>query len=976
MAGKLIKHLNEKAKEHPHLQLLDSQWNFDQELIPKALQNIASIFPHYSRHDVSHSRQILINIERLLGDTLHKLTATDTWMLLEAAYWHDIGMLVTSEHIAADLKTEEFGQYIREIATHDGHELQAFAGSFSSQETSNCFGAADTPQRAMELYRQLLAGWYRKKHPSRSNKIINDPWEQAGISSPRNELVPKRLFRMLGQICQLHGAAFESVIAHLPFSEVGMATEDCHPRFVACLLRLGDLFDLDDNRFCPSMLRTAGEIPPSSEAHIDKHASTHHFRLDPEFIELSAICETYAGYEATDEWFRWIKDELRDQMSRWKDIVPSREFGLLPTLGKMEVNLAPPNEVIDPGERPHFGVDPEKTIELLKGAGLYETDWQCIREVMQNAVDATLVRIWLQEGEGPNAASNGIDWSDPTSEKITNLFANYPVEVELLRDDIKIKNGMVVWKVRIRDRGIGISKQDLGFMQKVGGSSRNTEKQAIVARMPVWMRPSGAFGIGLQSVFLITDEISFETKSMLHGDGLKVRMTSPTGRERGMIYVQRLSSAPGRDWGSTLEFLLERDAIPERITKSFSEKWLDQVLSAFDPIRMSEIPYAATKLANEIASFAQLSPLPVKLDFNGEKVAIEFGAKSSKPRYYHAATGITLIDPVFMYSENGHGANIAFRGQRLKKYRSSIRFCTFAADILHCVASDVLTINRNDVKDNAWPDIEESICDAITAYIIERNIAIPEEQKPFASAFLFFHNKNTTLFKDLWQRLSPPGIDHYTIETAAQKNEIKILIPDHDTSGDQEADNDSYDLIIGGKFNHQEWLDLFITYCTSLGMQLQIDERKIDGRRNTSFSLDRIFRFSMQNIAPFSENSLKSTFLERIHYSPGLGGRYCCPCWAPYDRLAADVGSLPWCGRLSWYHNSIKNFVLPFFFDASKRTVTTDGLDELCHWVAQNAEKPITHEEARDLYSEFILWIDNEVMANDPLWKAARSIDS
>lgn len=973
MAGKLIKHLNEKAKEHPHLLLLDSQWNFDQELIPKALQNIASIFPHYSRHDASHSRQILINIERLLGDTLHKLTATDTWMLLEAAYWHDIGMLVTSEHIAADLKTDEFAQFIREIAAHDGHELQTFARSFSNQDTSSCFSAAETPQRAMELYRQLLAGWYRKKHPSRSNKIINDPWEEAGISSPRNELLPKRLFRILGQICQLHGAAFESVIAHLPFSEVGMATEDCHPRFVACLLRLGDLFDLDDNRFCPSMLRTAGQIPPSSEAHIDKHASTHHFRLDPELIELSAVCETYAGYEATDEWFRWIKDELRDQMSRWKDIVPSREFGLLPTLGKMEVNLAPPNEVIDPGERPHFGVDPEKTIELLKGAGLYETDWQCIREVMQNAVDATLVRIWLKEGEGPDAASNGIDWSDPTSEKIANLFANYPVEVVLLRDDTKVKDGKVVWKVRIRDRGIGISKQDLGFMQKVGGSSRNAEKQAIVARMPAWMRPSGAFGIGLQSVFLITDEIGFETKSILHGDGLKVRMTSPTGRERGMIYVQRLSSAPGRDWGSTLEFSLERDAIPDRITKNFTEKWLDQLLSAFDPIRMSEIPYVATKLANQIASFAQLSPLPVKLDFNGEKVAIEFVSKSSKRRYYHAATGITLIDPVFRYSGFGHLTTIAFRGQQLEKYRTSIRFCTFAADILHCVASDVLTVNRNNVKDNAWPDIEESICNALTAYIVERHAEIPDEQKPFASAFLFVYNKDTTLLRDLWQKLSPPGIVDHTIENTALKDNIEILISDNKTTDNQEG---GYDLVIYSAYEMQDWLNLFINHCDSLGKHCQVDEEIIDDHRNLLSSRTKVMRFSKEKNAPFSNSALKNAFLGRIQHSLGLGGRYCYPCWEPYDRLAADIGSLPWCGSLSQYHKNIKHFVLPFFFDASKRTVTTDGLDELCHWVVQNAEKPITHEEVRDLYRKFILWIDDEVMANDPSWKTARGMDS
>lgn len=394
MAEKLIKHLRLKSEEHSHLRLLQAQWNFDEELIPKALQSVAAIFPHYSRHDASHSRQILINIERLLGDKVTTLSATDTWLLLEAAYWHDIGMIVTSTDIEVDLNCIEFQQYVNQIASQNGHELQDFAKNFSTLDPTTCFSGAETPHQAVERYRQLLAGWYRVRHPLRAADIVNDPWEKAGIASPRNELVPRRLFRLLGQICGLHGSNFDAIMESLPFCETGMATEDCHPRFVACLLRLGDLFDLDDNRFCPVMLRVAGEIPPSSQAHIDKHISIRHFRLDPDRVEITAVCEKYEGYEATDQWFRWIEDELRNQMSHWKDIVPNREFGLLPTLGNLEVNLAPPREILDPGLRPRFGVDPQQTIELLQGAGLYSNRWQGLRELLQNAVDATLMRIW------------------------------------------------------------------------------------------------------------------------------------------------------------------------------------------------------------------------------------------------------------------------------------------------------------------------------------------------------------------------------------------------------------------------------------------------------------------------------------------------------------------------------------------------------------------------------------------------------
>lgn len=188
----------------------------------------------------------------------------------------------------------------------------------------------------------------------------------------------------------------------------------------------------------------------------------------------------------------------------------------------------------------------------------------------------------------------------------------------------------------------------------------------------------------------------------------------------------------------------------------------------------------------------------------------------------------------------------------------------------------------------------------------------------------------------------------------------------------KEKNNTKYDLALDGRTPYNEWLDLFITHWNSLGKHLQIDQGEIEAQEESVSARHKILRFSSENIGPFSDKALKTAFLERSRHSSGLGGRYCCPCWTPYDRLAANVDSLMWCRSISSYHGNAKHFVLPFFFDASKQTVTTDGLDELCHWVAKNALTPITHEEARALYLKFIRWIDDEVMDNDPSWRQAR----
>ena len=398
-----------------------------------------------------------------------------------------------------------------------------------------------------------------------------------------------------------------------------MATEDCHPRYMACLLRLGDLLDLDDNRFCPVMLRVAGEIQPSNQAHIDKHLSIRHFQLDPHRLEITAECKNYEAYEATDQWFKWIEDELRYQMTHWNDIAPNRLFGLFPTIGKLEVSLAPPDEILDPGQRPRFGVDPQKTLELFQGAGLYRDRWQSLRELLQNAVDATLIRIWLTHAENPDSKDIDSDWLNPLSDDIKRIFSQYPIDVQLQQLE-ENKPGYTHWQLKIKDKGIGISKKDLTFLKSVGASSFNIEREMIISRMPKWMRPSGAFGIGLQSAFLVSPEIQFITTSLLNRDSLKITMTSPVGKRNGIIYIQRNTQPPGQECGTQLSFIIESKAIPERISLRSGDNFASEVLAGFDPIRMGDIPYKAAKIVDEIIGFSNLSPLPINLSFKGTTI--------------------------------------------------------------------------------------------------------------------------------------------------------------------------------------------------------------------------------------------------------------------------------------------------------------------------------------------------------------------
>jgi len=91
--------LHSKTKDSQS-SILFAQWSYDKRIIPAALQAVSNLFPHYSLHDESHSITIINNILRVLGkDNFTKLSAIDIWLILEAAYWHDLGMVVSGEEL-------------------------------------------------------------------------------------------------------------------------------------------------------------------------------------------------------------------------------------------------------------------------------------------------------------------------------------------------------------------------------------------------------------------------------------------------------------------------------------------------------------------------------------------------------------------------------------------------------------------------------------------------------------------------------------------------------------------------------------------------------------------------------------------------------------------------------------------------------------------------------------------------------------
>ena len=66
----------------------------------------------------------------------------------------------------------------------------------------------------------------------------------------------------------------------------------------------------------------------------------------------------------------------------------------------------------------------------------------------------------------------------------------------------------------IKDNGIGLSAKQLKKICNVGVSySGDKERKEEINSMPLWLRPTAGFGIGLQSIFLVAPKFEIYSKA-------------------------------------------------------------------------------------------------------------------------------------------------------------------------------------------------------------------------------------------------------------------------------------------------------------------------------------------------------------------------------------------------------------------------------------------------------------------------------
>ena len=278
-----------------------------------------------------------------------------------------------------------------------------------------------------------------------------------------------------------------------------------HPRFIAAMIRIGDLLDLDNGRFSndfESYYQYDNFVPELSKIHYLKHEAISHFFINQNNIEIEAHCNGEFAEQVARvlmNWINWLDSECRFLNKEWNNIVP-HDFGFSPRLSYKKI-FVEGNEYQSSLNSLKMELPGDKIFDLLRGCNVYKTKFVAFREILQNAIDATLIQVY-QDYSNFKASKATLE------EYCVNENKKYSIDINIIEDNT---NNCVY--VEVIDRGIGIDDEDLNYMCQIGaGNISNPSRNKIIVDMPKWFKPSGMFGIGLQSAFQITEKIEFYTK--------------------------------------------------------------------------------------------------------------------------------------------------------------------------------------------------------------------------------------------------------------------------------------------------------------------------------------------------------------------------------------------------------------------------------------------------------------------------------
>jgi hypothetical protein len=490
------------------------------ESVEQWLTYIPQTFPHYTRHTVGHSDEILRQISKLLfdgdGRPATALSAVELYVMAAACYLHDAGMVVADAEKSSAIKSEDFTAWTTTGAgAARWASIQKFrAGAAPGDDALRHF-LADVQVR------YLLSDYFRRSHHRRGAAFLSQHQSQLG----RFAFDDPALMRTIADVCLAHGLDRSALEDSYRFPDRrDIRGEPVSVRFAAIMLRLGDLLDLSHDRACPLLLNAAGKLPADSLAHWSQYQRITHRLTAPDRIELTAECQTQDEHRVLQDWCQWLVEECRHaatlmaksvRHANWRPPVVAMD-GEHPTIRIQPATGAQYRPV-----RWVIQLDPDRVLERLVH-DLYKERLTFLRELIQNGLDAMRAQMYADLEAAAEPRPN-YPYEAPESWR-----EQYCLKIEVTSaQEVNAVSGELETRqiIAVDDCGIGMDSDVIeGFFLQVGRSYYQSDD----FKRRFGFVPTSRFGIGFLSVFAVSDHVTVDTCKPASLDGpFRLTLTGP-----------------------------------------------------------------------------------------------------------------------------------------------------------------------------------------------------------------------------------------------------------------------------------------------------------------------------------------------------------------------------------------------------------------------------------------------------------------
>lgn len=554
----LVQYLESKSPIY-HAKILEMR-----DEVARWLGHIVHTFPHYTGHTAEHSEQIILQVSNLLfndaPEPLLMLSAVEVYILIAAAYLHDAGMVVSDDEKAKILASSEWKTWV----TGEGGGVKRWNEIESLIQANEPYDVVQDFHVNIQL-RFLVAEFVRKTHHMRAADVIAQYQPLLG----RFAFDDRMLQNTIADVCVAHGLAHYELENRDRYPDRrDIRGQKVNVRFLAIMLRLGDLLDMSTDRACPLLLNAACPLPSDSYAHWTQYQRFTHQMIAPETIEITAMCQSQDEHVFLRDWCEWLVNEVQNArilMARsarhgeWQAPIVSLD-GQNPTI-RIERAIGATYLPLEW----QFELDSDTIFNRLVN-DIYNEPLAFVRELIQNALDATRCQMYA------DLIAGGSETPEYPTQVAQAFRDNYPIRISLtyrewqneLSGEVENRQILVV-----EDRGIGMDQEIIRrYFLQVGRSYYKSEE--FHRDFPFF--PTSQFGLGFLSVFAVSDHVVVDTLKLgsPNNEGpIRLTLKGP----RNYLLIQQ---SPRSSRGTRIEVILREPLEQGQLTRQI-QGWCRRV---------------------------------------------------------------------------------------------------------------------------------------------------------------------------------------------------------------------------------------------------------------------------------------------------------------------------------------------------------------------------------------------------------------